>query len=108
MTTTLKQSILSLLKETQSVDRLVEYFRDNQLFDKFNTFEIPRYQPYYLYQIPVEVWEEITDIDREVVDFLPVVMDGAIYIDRYFDPDYKDYDSADRYVYLSIDNQFSN
>jgi hypothetical protein len=28
--------------------------------------------------------------------------DGTLFYDRFFDADYKDYDSSERYIYLSI------
>lgn len=68
----IKNEILALLDSTHSASRLVEFFRENKLFEEY---QMDSNAQYY---IPSDVWEQYTDIAIEIVDLLPYTLDGAI------------------------------
>ena len=89
----IKQDIRRVLGDTHSVKKLVEIFEENGLFDEFKQNRN--------YRIPIELWEDKTDIARELVDLLPYVTDGSVHIDG--DRNYQ-YDSREMYVYVLLDD----
>lgn len=100
MTTSIGNVILGILNETNSVLSVIKYFRENQLFED-NLASCERYREKYEYQIPHESWVRATGINMTMDDIAEYV-DGNIWLDRYFDSDYIDYDCPYRYVYLSL------
>jgi hypothetical protein len=96
----IKQDVRKILNDTHSVKRLIEFFEESSLFEKYRMDANKLYE----YQIPIDVWEDVTDIVREHVDLLPFINDGSIYMDAYFDDDYRDYsEHRGKYVYVSLD-----
>jgi len=89
----IKQDIRRVLGDTHSAKKLVEIFEENGLFDEFKQNRN--------YRIPIELWEDKTDIARELVDLLPYVTDGSVHIDG--DRNYQ-YDSREMYVYVLLDD----
>jgi len=100
-TTALGNTIVGILNETDSVLTLIRYFREHRLFEE-DIAPCPRDKEKYEYQIPRERWNEATGIHIEMYQLLNYG-DGLIWIDRYFDADFMDYDTEKRYVYISLD-----
>jgi hypothetical protein len=100
-TTVLGNTIIHHLNEYDSILSLIEYFRKNNLFDKAIA-PCDRCREKYEYQIPQSQWIKSTGIEIDMHSHF-IYSDGAIWLDRFFDADYKDYDDARRYVYISLD-----
>lgn len=83
-----------------SIQDLLAYIKTIEQFDRYQTVDNnEEHEKKYPYQIPLETWNSETGwqmTDRFCLDFA----DGAIFVDRYFDSDYRDYDMPTRYVYL--------
>lgn len=93
-------TIMQILNDTQSMQSLCKFFKETGIFARYEELN-ERHQEQYYYQIPIEVWTTITGFVPEW--FFRVTMeDGTLFYDRFFDADYKEYDSLDRYIYLSI------
>ena len=93
-------TIMQILNDTQSMQVLYKFFKETGIFARYEESN-ERHQEEYYYQIPVDVWTTATGLVPEW--FFRVTMDdGTLFYDRFFDADYKDYDSPDRYIYLSI------
>lgn len=73
MNNTIRQTIIHILKESQSVVNVIAYFESENLLQNYKG------NPYC---IPAEDWENVTDIPIECVDLLPVSMDGSIYMNN--------------------------
>lgn len=91
----IKKEIIALLNSTHSAKRLIEYFRENNLFDEYAEMNSNS-----RYCIPSIVWELYTDIAIEIVDVLPYTTDGLLFtmVDR------SSYDLSCRHVILYIHN----
>ena len=120
MRTELGNTIERILKETASITSLVEYLRDNELFN--NNEPADQYKYGYLYRIGLEQWTKATGIDTNTLpnrysseSTLPPVEDGRIWTDFDFEDDgngnsYYEHDGT-KYVYIALDNytgQFDN
>jgi hypothetical protein len=93
------RDIFELLKETNSVGKVIEYLRINKLFqeDKANERDIRLFD----YRIYFREWEEATGISRNDIEFLPLITEGNISVDRYMDADYKDDDGEYKFIYIT-------
>lgn len=93
MTTTQEQ-----LSQFGSIQDLLAYIKEK--FERYQTVDNnEEHEKKYPYQIPLETWNSETG--WQIMDgFCLEFADGAIFVDRYFDSDYRDYDKPTRYVYL--------
>lgn len=100
MTTTEQQTVEYLHVKFNSIQQLLAYIKEIQLFDNYQTVDNDaEHEKKYPYQIPLEKW--ISESGWLITqDFCLVFPDGAIFVDRYFDSDYRDYDMPTRYVYI--------
>ena len=118
--TQLGTTIVSILKETESINSLVEYLRDNELF--LNCEPVDQYKYGYLYKIGVDEWTKATGIETKKLSDryyregpLPMADDGLLWLDFDFEDDghgnsYYEHDGT-QYVYIALDNytgQFDN
>jgi len=77
MNTTLRQIIVKILKDSQSIKNIIAHFENESFFEEYRANE-----PNTAYRIPIDIWENLTDISRECVDLLPPSLDGSIYFDK--------------------------
>lgn len=95
--------IMQILNDTHSMQVLYKFFKESGIFSRYEELN-ERHQQHYYYQISVKEWTTVTGLTPEW--FFRVTMeDGTLFYDRFFDADYKDYDSSDRYIYLSLDEE---
>ena len=96
MTTTAQEQ----LSQIDSIQDLLAYIKTIEQFDRYQTADNnEEHEKKYPYQIPLEMWNSETG--WQMTDgFCLEFADGAIFVDRYFDSDYRDYDMPTRYVYL--------
>ena len=120
MRTELGNTIERILGETASIANLVEYLRDNELFN--NCQPADQYKYGYLYRIGLEHWMKATGIETNTLSTryssdstLPPADDGLLWVDFDFEDDgngnsYYENDGT-KYVYIALDNyngQFDN
>jgi hypothetical protein len=103
---------MTLLNEADGMKKLITFLEENIIFDDEKA--IGRETEKFKYRIETSKWTKLTGIDKydlpqhpshdRTGNFQPFQMpqDGVIWVDRYFDADYKDYDLPERYVYLSL------
>lgn len=86
MRTSIGKTIIEILNETASIQHLVDFFEQNDIFKESlwkGAYRIDSYE-----------WEKITGIPIENSDFLPDAKDGQIFVKRY------ESDSDNRFVYI--------
>lgn len=95
-------TIRNILQENDSIHALIKYFTENRIFSEY-TATCRKDRALYAYQINQDEWENITGIPIENTDFLPNTEDGVIFVDRYYDSEFRDYNGNKRYVYICLD-----
>lgn len=95
-------TIRNILQENDSIHALIKYFTENRIFSEY-TATCRKDRALYAYQINQDEWENITGIPIENTDFLPNTKDGVIFVDRYYDSEFRDYNGNTRYVYICLD-----
>jgi hypothetical protein len=106
--TTTEEEILEIAKQLQSefdsIKDLLQYIKAIQIFENYETADNnEEHVKKYPYQIPLNMWNKEFNLkwpDTVRVEF----DDGAIFVDQYFDSDYRDYDMPTKYVYIYCDN----
>ena len=98
-TTDTGYNIMQILDNKLSMQALYAYFKETGIFE-FYEEENDR----YYYQIPVEVWTAVTGIVPGWL-FRITLDDGSLFYERFFNADYTDYESPDRYIYLSLNRK---
>jgi len=100
----IKENIEANLQiQIDSIQVLLAYIKEIELFDKYKTASYnEEHEKMYPYQIPLEIWNSMTHL--QIMDGICLEFDdGAIFVDRYFDADYCDYDMPTRYVYICVE-----
>ena len=80
MNTTLRKFIIQIMKDSNSVKNVISHFENESLFKEYRETE-----ENIAYRIPINIWENLTDISRECIDFLPPTMDGSVHFDQVHD-----------------------
>jgi len=93
------REMFDLLKETNSVEKLMDYMRINNIFQDSKASDRDDYL--FDYRIFALEWEKITGISRKHIQYLPLITDGTVELDRYMDADYYDGDGEVRFVYIA-------
>jgi len=84
-----------------SIQDLLAYIKEIQVFANYETADADEeHVKKYPYQIPLEIWNSETGLQITSYIFRLEFDDGTIFVDRYFDSDYRDYDMPTRYVYI--------
>ena len=84
----------------QSITELLQHIKENKLFENYQTIDHDvEHERQYPYKIPLQIWKAQTDCKED--EFCYEYDDGALFVDRPFDSDVRDYDSAERFVYIS-------
>ena len=99
MMTNYGREIFDLVKETNSVEKLMDYLRINKIFHDSKASD--RDVCLFDYRIFAFEWEQITGISRQDVKYLPLILDGTVELDRYMDADYYDDDGELKFVYIA-------
>jgi len=93
--------LFCILSESKSIESLLAYIREESLFVEDATIDSDEdFVERIPYQIPLDNWNEITGWQVDDWLFNMAFPDGALFVDRYFDSDYKDYDSPNRFMYI--------
>ena len=100
--TLLRNIELHLRSQFDSIQVLLAYIKEIEEFDKYKTASYnEEHEKMYPYQIPLEIWNSMTHL--QIMEGVCLEFDdGAIFVDRYFDSDYRDYDMPTRYVYICV------
>ena len=108
-TTQFGYQLLTILSESNSIRRLIEFIRDSKYFT--NCQPINKYKFGYIYQIPLNLWMTSTGIDPHTLPLrhdISDYQDGSIWIDHNFerDAEYNGFqdDDGPMFVYIGIDN----
>ena len=90
----------NLRSHFDSIQVLLAYIKEIETFDNYKTVDKDEeHEKKYPYQIPLEIWNNTMHL--QIMDGISLEFaDGAIFVDRYFDSDYRDYDMPTRYVYI--------
>lgn len=112
MTTTLGNTLMTLLNDVDGMKKLITYLEENNIFEDDKAIE--RETDKFNYRIESDKWTKLTGIDRYDLpqhpthqitgnsELFQMPQDGVIWVDHYFDADYKEYDLPERYVYLAL------
>lgn len=91
---------VNVFQSIQSITQLLQHIKDAQLFEVYKTLDHDEeHERKYPYKIPLHIWKQHTDWKAD--DFCCEYHDGALFVDRPFDSDFRDYDSPERFVYIS-------